>query len=482
MFNEDFYPTPPEVIDMMNFDCFDKVVLEPSAGKGNIVNYLKSHGAKEVIACETHPELQKILQGSARILKPDFLKVSAQEVSHINMIVMNPPFTFAERHIQHAWNIAPEGCEIISLCNWETLDNPYSRSRSEVSILVENYGEKQNLGNCFKYAERKTNVEIGLVRLFKPAVSTEFDYDGFYLNDEPEAQDNAVISYNEVRAIVNSYVAAVKCFDKVLEVQSELNRYTSITEFGSGLSFKAGYENQVTNKLDFAKQMQKHCWKHIFKKMAIEKYVTNGVMQDINKFVESRQNYPFTMRNVYRMFEIIIGTRDNIMNRAIVEAVDNFTKYTHENRYGVEGWKTNEGHLLNKKFISGWISEPNYSRGLGIKDYQRSFGYILDLVKALCYLTGTDFDRLEKIQLSSCRKYNAGNYLDKNGNPISGTRDYDAEGYNKFEPNKWYSWGFFDFKVFKKGTGHFKFKDENVWATLNRAYAKAKGQVLPEKL
>ncbi len=56
------------------------------------------------------------------------------------------------------------------------------------------------------------------------------------------------------------------------------------------------------------------------------------------------------------------------------------------------------------------------------------------------------------------------------------------DNYNKFYPNTWYSWGFFDFKVFKKGTGHFKFKDQKIWETLNRAYAKAKGQVLPEKI
>jgi hypothetical protein len=36
--------------------------------------------------------------------------------------------------------------------------------------------------------------------------------------------------------------------------------------------------------------------------------------------------------------------------------------------------------------------------------------------------------------------------------------------------------------VFKKGTMHLAFKDKKIWETLNRAYAKSKGQVLPEKL
>ena len=52
---------------------------------------------------------------------------------------------------------------------------------------------------------------------------------------------------------------------------------------------------------------------------------------------------------------------------------------------------------------------------------------------------------------------------------------------NYIKPNTWYDWGFFEFKLYKKGTGHFKFKDEKVWEILNRTYAKIKGQVLPEK-
>ena len=60
--NADFYPTPDEVIEkmLMNVDIIGKTVLEPSAGKGNIVDWLKDHGAKEVIACENDPTLLRI--------------------------------------------------------------------------------------------------------------------------------------------------------------------------------------------------------------------------------------------------------------------------------------------------------------------------------------------------------------------------------------------------------------------------------------
>ena len=48
IFNKDFYPTPIEVIDrmMLGVDVANKVILEPSAGSGAIVDYLYKHGAK----------------------------------------------------------------------------------------------------------------------------------------------------------------------------------------------------------------------------------------------------------------------------------------------------------------------------------------------------------------------------------------------------------------------------------------------------
>jgi len=454
MFNSEFYPTPRHVLDMMGIDCYGKICADFSAGKGDIVDYLKEHGASRVVACEINEDLCKILAPKCELIGRDFFTVEAAQVSHIQAIYINPPFSNADRHILHAWNVAPEGCEITALCNWETVRNStYSSFRTELQKLIELYGEMQNLGSCFTIAERKTNVEIGLVKLFKPAVSEGFDFDGFYLLDDTEEGENGIISYNEIRAIVNSYVAAVKCFDKCAEVMHEMNKNTNAFGYSQTFSFTVEYNQTVCTKEDFARAMQVKAWKHIFKKVNIEKYVTKGVMADINAFINSRINYPFTMKNVYRMLEIIIGTRTSIMNRAIVEAVDNFTKHTHENRYGVEGWKTNEGHLLNKKFICGWISTISYSGGMELRTYQcRNTDYIIDLIKALCFITATDFDSLKP-----------------------------AYEWRNMKPNTWYDWGFFEFKVFKKGTGHFKFKDEKVWENLNRTYAKIKGQALPEK-
>ena len=49
-----------------------------------------------------------------------------------------------------------------------------------------------------------------------------------------------------------------------------------------------------------------------------------------------------------------------------------------------------------------------------------------------------------------------------------------------FGPNM--DFAFFRFKAHLKGTIHFEFLDEEVWAAVNARYARIKGQVLPEQL
>ncbi len=499
MIDLEYYPTPAHVIELMGADCAGKTVLEPSAGSGNIVAWLRTHGATDVLVCEKNADLRRVVSGKGcKLIADDFFTVTAAEVSHVQMIVANPPFSNAAQHIGHMWKVAPEGCEIISLCNWETINRPeWGSDRKELQGLIRAYGEAINLGPVFTNAERKTGVDVGLVRLFKPVVSAGMDFDGFYLDVEEETQANGMMRYDEIRAVVNNYVSAVRCFEKVEALSAELGTYTARKfgennypfRFGLALTFHVSHKDDgIITKEAFAQGMQMQCWRYIFDRVGIEKYVTSGVLADVNKFIASRQNYPFTMRNVYRMLEVIVGTREQTMNRAIVEAVDKFTANTHENRFGLEGWKTNAGHLLNMKFITGWFAVPAWEGGrMSIRDYQSRYDQIADLVKALCFVTGKRWEDVPSIKTASIERDAAGRMVwASNRRPTDAEREngasnvYDAEGYDSFRPNTWYQWGFFRFKVFKKGTGHFQFLRKEDWVALNRAYAKIKGHVLPE--
>ncbi|MDM8174768.1 DUF4942 domain-containing protein [Olivibacter sp. 47] len=454
MFNKDFFPTPKEVVDIMlrHVDLRGKTVLEPSAGKGDIIDVLKERGAN-VICCELNEDLAVIAGNKAKLIAKDFLTVTSEQISHVDYIIMNPPFSADDQHINHAWDIAPDGCEIIALCNWQSIENDYSRSRRILKSTIDTYGNVVNLGDVFQTAERSTGVEIGFIRLVKPGSSNDFA--DFFTDEEDdiEKQENGLMSYNAVREVVQRYVNAVKLYDDVLENAVKMNSLTD----GLGvkdLVFTCSQKDVPLSRSEFAKELQKKSWSWVINKMNLDKYSTRGLMQDINKFVEQQKSMKFTMKNIYLMLDAIVQTAGQRMDKAMIEVFDNLTRHYHENRWNLEGWKTNSHYLVNRKFIMPYIAPETKWFGIEVNDRQAEI--VDDFNKALCYLTGHSWNNEDRFA-----------YCVRKNNVTHG---------------EWFDWGFFDVKLFKKGTGHFKFKDENVWALFNQQIARIKGFPLPENL
>lgn len=455
MFNKDFFPTPRPVIEyiLSGYTLEGKTILEPSAGKGDIVDYCIGAGAN-VIACEKHPDLLTIVAAKCPVIAGDFLTVTSEQVSHIDMIVMNPPFSSDEKHILHAWEIAPAGCKIVALCNAETLEKTYSYSRKELKSVVDSYGNWRNIGGVFAKSERPTDVEIGLIELQKPGASYDSEFEGFFMEDDPqEEQYNGIMPYNFIRDVVNRYIAAIKLFDQQMELAVQMNNLTS-GFYSSNLATSMKEGDKPITRSRYKKDLQKSAWNFIFSKMNMQKYATKGLKEDINRFVEQQQQIPFTMRNIYHMLDIVIQTHSQRMDKALEEVFDKLTQHYDENRYSVEGWKTNSHYLVNKKFILPNLFEPNYSGGLRPRYGWSNVEIIEDFQKALCYITGTKYE--------DCTSF------------------WQFCTNNKISSNELHSWGFFEFRAFKKGTGHFTFNSDELWGKFNQHIARIKGYPLFE--
>lgn len=491
MFDKNFYPTTRSTYDLMNVNPFGKTILEPHGGAGHLIDYLKADGAKHILTCELNHELAQISMRKAHFLKPDFLNVVSIEIAHVDQIVMNPPFDNADKHILHAFDIAPAGCEIFALANSETTNNPYSKTRKQLLALINDYGKETNIGQVFTDADRKTNVDTTFIYLKKP--DQDSDFGDFFTNEQDDAfgnEEGGLIQHNEIRAIVQSYVQAIKDFRTFKIHADTLQNSLSRLGISAPIKVEVSYDKGVTDEDKFIKEIQKKAWSFIFAKVGAEKYLTKGVKEDLHKFIEQNQSTPFTMKNIYLMLDVLVQTRSQTLNRALVEAIDYYTKHTHENRYQVEGWKTNAGHCLNEKFIINYIATPKYNGGLEITYYGDTHERLEDLIKVICFISGKDYSEIEPMTWASCPKpFNfSGN--DAHWDSISKTLDHSLpkdrhsrpDGYNRFTANQWYESEFFMFKVFKKRTMHLKFKDKKIWETLNRAYAKSKGQVLPERM
>jgi hypothetical protein len=231
--------------------------------------------------------------------------------------------------------------------------------------------------------------------------------------------------------------------------------------------------------------------------MDMKKHTTRGLKEDINKFVEKQENVPFTMRNIYKMLEIVIGTAGSRMDKAILEVFDKVTGYHDDNRQHLPGWKTNSHYLLTKRFIMPNLSQVGYDGKIDANYSSANFEMVEDLIKALCYVTGKDYDEFISIQdyldyhyflVDKDDKF----IMDYSNHPI---KERDQDKINSYQASRpgskvkaivkewgqWFDAGFFKIRCYKKGTIHFEFKDEKVWATFNQRVAKLKGYPLPEK-
>jgi predicted RNA methylase len=460
MFNKDFFPTPLEVIEqMMEGETIEgKVILEPSAGKGDMVDYLINAGAKNVIACENSEDLKKILQTKCNIIESDFLNLTSDKISHIDIIVMNPPFTADERHILHAYEIAPAGCKIIALCNTATLENAYSKSRKQLVTLIESYGFSQSLGDCFSEAQRKTGVNVSLIKIQKAGSDYNTEFEGFFMDeDEPEntAQAAGIMQYNVVRDLVNRYVAAVKLYDQQLNTGKQMDDLLG-NFYGEGLTFTCSEKGAPLLRAEFKKGLQKAGWKFILNKMNLTKFATRGLREDINQFVEKQTEVPFTMKNIYFMLDMVIQTAGQRMDKALLEVFDRVTSHHHDNRHNIKGWKTNAHYLVCKKFILPYMINPAKEYGYTSNCYtslKSSFdGTIPDFEKALCYIKGINYDEINTVNATI----------------------------NRASYGEWYNSEFFKYKGYKNGNMHFEFVDEKLWENFNQRVAKLKGYPLFE--
>lgn len=454
MFGIDFYPTPPELSNKMLEDIHGLKVYDPSSGSGNLLKAAIRNNCKTYFS-EIDSNLSKISSSYGESIGKDFLDVSAEDISHIDAIIMNPPFSKQEQHILHAINIMPKGCILRSLCNYSLYRNPFKQNRRNILSLVYKYqGTIDNLGNVFSDADRSTDIDIGYIQLQKGAKERNYT---FYTEgaEEQVNTEEGLVPHSEIVSIVNAYVGALKMYDEVSEKTNDINRLiNAATGSHTMVSFEMNNEDghEVTFEA-FEKALQKSAWKNIFIKLDMQKYVTQDVYNKINKFISDHQfGKKFTIKNVFEMIDTITGTYVQNMEKALEDVVDNIT-YLAKNQYNPNGWKTNSNHMLNNKFIVNYCVEP-YSHGVYRVKYNRGKSYMIhDLNKVLCWLTGKLWD--EKLH----------------------SFDYSR----KFEEtNTWYDFGFLEIKAFKKGTVHCRFKDESLWRRLNENYARIKGFNLPE--
>lgn len=469
MFNKNFFPTPSDVINKMivaaggSKALEGKTILEPSAGKGDILQAVKSrignYRTPKLICMEIEPDLRAILLNKGFIvIGSDFLVEPMQY--DVDFIIMNPPFDNGAAHLLRAWEVLRKG-KIICLLNAETLNNPYSEQRKHLALLIEKYGQKTELGKCFKGAERSSNVDVIMVVMEKTSENSfDFDQSGFERKNMDIPEDlNKCTQLELIDPLLNRenrYNVAVE------HLRIAMENLAAFREIAAPLVVHlSDYKNQLADGKynDILQDFNNNCWQSILNLSKFQNYMTEKVQKDFLSKFNLQKNIAFTKNNMLEMFDILMQNKASILDNCILEVFDAMTKYYFENREYLEGWKTNDAYKVNMKVILPNTIEIGFNQKFRVVyKYENSLN---DIDRALCYLTGTKLDSIVSIVKAL-------------------TGAFDAIGHKITNNTKECESTFFKIRFFKKGTIHLTFKDKFVWQWFNCKASELRGYPLPE--
>lgn len=168
----DFYPTPKEIIlKMLEVTQLDSqhLVLEPSAGCGDLASAISNFGVNKIDCFELNPLLQKALKlQDFNLIGADFLASSPEPI--YDRILANPPFgnNGVARHTQHAFKFLKPGGKLVTLAHHYQL-KPSHSDRNFFDWLKSVKARFLNLDRAFAESDRPTSIPIQLIAIDKPA-------------------------------------------------------------------------------------------------------------------------------------------------------------------------------------------------------------------------------------------------------------------------------------------------------------------------
>ena len=469
----EFYPTPRKLLNKM-FEGVNlykvHTILEPSAGKGDIVKYIEelaqnSHSKPDIDCIELDPTLQNTLLGAGyRLVHDDFL--TFRTFKQYDLIAMNPPFSNGAEHLMKALSMQKEhGGAVFCILNAETIKNPYSSIRKTLIMELKKANATiEYRTDEFKSAERKTDVEIALIKVFyeRPEYKSDI-FDGLkrkYYKEYEESQQTDLATTDFIEMIVKSYELDVEAGIRLIEEYKALQpRLMPNIDKQENTYAHPMLELTCDGELNvnsFVKKVRAKYWHTLFADKRITGTMTSKLRESYQSQVDELSNYDFSTHNIYNLRmkmskELIGGIEECIINLFDTLSYEYSWNEGSENIHYYNGWSTNRSWYINKKVILPCNAYSPYS-GKFSPDYhvkQR----ITDIEKALNYLDGglTDGEDVSN-RLKDAEKQNC-------------TKNIDTK--------------FLTLTFYKKGTCHIVFKDLELLKKLNIFGSQQKGWLPP---
>lgn len=490
-----FYPTPKNLIEKMlsglDFKMI-KSILEPSAGKGDIVDELRKKEqlysstynkfSFDIDCIEIEQNLQYILKGkNYRVVHNDFLTYNTMK--EYDLIIMNPIFSNGCKHLLKALEMQKRnGGAVVCLLNAETLKNPCTNDRQYLQRKLTEYNAKvEFIQDAFMDAERKTAVEIALIKVQLPEVQRQsFILDGLQKAQqqreiETETESTQLIDSDFFKAIVNQYNLEVEAGIKLIKEYYAMKPFI-LSEFGKDketcetiqtggcilqmdiIGNRDKYNNELSIN-NYIKEVRGKYWSALFKNPKFVGQLTNNLQRDLYNKVEELKDYDFSLFNVYQLKidmqkNLVKGIEDTIIT-LFDELSYKYHWYneTSNNIHYYNGWKTNKAWIINKKVI------------IPLKAYD---DYFTDRFRP------THYDIIEKLQdIEKCF-----NYLD-GGLTEAVNLEESLKFAEEYGETKNIQLKYFTVTFYKKGTCHIVFNDDELLKKFNIFGSQHKGWLPP---
>lgn len=521
----EFYPTPPELVAKMISHEFIKekfeTILEPSAGKGDLIDFLllakdylneggycraiydkdfsmpyetvidgvinrfvlpdfkkgkRSKKYNEKVDCiEADSNFCAILRGKEyRVYNDDFLKWDDDK--HYDLIIMNPPFSNGDEHLLKAISIAEKtGSKIICLLNAETIKNPYSNKRKLLVNTLEKYNaEIKYVQDAFKNAERKTGVEVAIVRVEIPApfrrksrIWEELEQNDIDI-DEPISTSEIVSADDPLRMAVKLYKRELEAGKKLIEEYLALKPYLTSTfenedtpSYMRGCLLTLSSGKNGVNWNEYLYSLRYKYWYQLLHNPAFMNNLTSNLREEYYSMISEFAHKDFSLKNIYDVkMDIISRTAKGIEDKIVSMFESLSYQYSMDaagNVHYFNGWKSNSAFKINKKVVIPYVAAWEWGK-LEYYHYSDRSVYkkLDDLEKCLAFLQIGESEYVYDIDLS-----------------------HQLKVYQEQQITRKMQFRYFEVDVFKKGTMHIKFRDLELLKRFNIFGCQHKGWLPP---
>lgn len=422
--NSELYPTPAELVDKM-VSCVDWVlvdtVLEPSAGTGNILHGIARHSydnrhTLDVDCIEIDGYLRAILKEEfakgkddtfykgVRIVHDDFLTFDT--FKRYDLIIMNPPFSCGDKHLLKALEMQRNGGCVVCLLNAETIKNPYTQTRQALVEKLNEYNATiEYMEGAFVEAERKTNVEVALVKVY--IERREFSSDIYERMKAAEHIDES--SYTErtemeiadyIKAMVSMFRVEVKSGLELIKQYKAMKPYLAHS-FGKNYYDKTPImelkitQHEEVSENEYLERVRYKYWKALLENPKFVGRLTSTLQDEYRSRVNELKKYDFSEYNI-----TTLSAEMNVMVKSGIEeaAMKMFDRLTTEYSYYPEyqknvhyynGWRTNKAHKIDKKVIlpcyglfDSWRGSAAYNAQSVLEDIEKVLNYFDGMMTA----------------------------------------------------------------------------------------------------